>query len=129
MDEDTIKAVGATSFIGEVTVSPLEISSAGADNLSCLQPALTLLATCSLFRVSSDESFLQSASLLKSFILAMVLHPIVQKRAQAEIDLVIGETRLPTWADRESLPYVEALCREMLRWHPVLPLVEKLISI
>ncbi|KAG8738891.1 hypothetical protein FRC10_006408 [Ceratobasidium sp. 414] len=40
------------------------------------------------------------------FVLAMVLHPDVQKRAQAEIDALLGDGRLPEMSDRESLPYV-----------------------
>lgn len=59
-----------------------------------------------------------------TFILAMVLYPDVQARAQAEIDSVIGEglQRLPQWEDRSSLPYVEAVVKETLRWHPAAPL-------
>lgn len=52
----------------------------------------------------------------------MVLNPSVQQIAQAEIDRVVGRERLPDWNDRESLPYVGALCREVLRWAPVFPL-------
>ncbi len=52
----------------------------------------------------------------------MVLFPDVQKKAQAEIDNVIGQDRLPTISDRESLPYVEAVFKEALRWHTVVPL-------
>jgi cytochrome P450 len=48
--------------------------------------------------------------------------PDVQKRAQQEIDSVVGRNRLPTYDDWESLPYVEAVMREVLRWRPVLPL-------
>ncbi|KAJ7263401.1 cytochrome P450 [Mycena rebaudengoi] len=44
------------------------------------------------------------------FILAMVLYPECQKKAQAEIDSVIGSSRLPTFEDRENLPYVECIC-------------------
>lgn len=39
----------------------------------------------------------------------MSLYPEVQLRAQAEIDAVVGNDRLPTFSDRESLPYVNAL--------------------
>jgi cytochrome P450 len=56
------------------------------------------------------------------FLLAMVLYPDAQKRAQAEIDSVIGRDRLPTFEDRASLPYVDAIVRETFRWNPVLPL-------
>ncbi|KAM6490499.1 Cytochrome P450 [Amanita muscaria] len=56
------------------------------------------------------------------FTLAMVLYPAVQKKAQEEIDRVVGSSRLPTLADRASLPYVDALYREVLRWRPGAPL-------
>ncbi|EIW74014.1 cytochrome P450 [Coniophora puteana RWD-64-598 SS2] len=55
------------------------------------------------------------------FILAMVLHPEVQARAQSEIDEVVGTDRLPDLDDKGSLPYVEAIYRETLRWKPVVP--------
>ncbi|KAG2104292.1 cytochrome P450 [Suillus cothurnatus] len=63
-----------------------------------------------------------TTSTLMTFALAMVLHPDVQRRAQAEIDSVVGGDRLPTFEDRASLPYVESVLRETLRWHPVGPL-------
>lgn len=40
------------------------------------------------------------------FILAMALHPEAQKMAQEEMDrVVLSEGRLPTFEDRERLPY------------------------
>ncbi|KAF9238847.1 cytochrome P450 [Melanogaster broomeanus] len=56
------------------------------------------------------------------FFLAMVLYPEAQRRAQAEIDDVVGNDRLPTFEDRPSMPFLEATLREILRWHPVVPL-------
>ncbi|KAH9975380.1 cytochrome P450 [Lactifluus volemus] len=58
---------------------------------------------------------------LTTFILAMTLHPEAQKRAQAELDTVLGD-RLPTFSDRDNLPFVTAIMKEVLRWIPVLPL-------
>jgi cytochrome P450 len=54
----------------------------------------------------------------------MSLHPEIQARAQDEIDRVVGRHRLPEFADRPSLPYVEAVIKEVLRWNPVTPLGE-----
>jgi len=54
----------------------------------------------------------------------MCLYPDVQKKAQAEIDAFVGTDRLPTISDRESLPYVEGVMKEVLRWIPVVPLGE-----
>jgi cytochrome P450 len=52
----------------------------------------------------------------------MAVHPDIQKKAQSEIDTVIGTHRLPEFEDRPSLPFVEALYREVMRWKPVAPL-------
>ena len=57
-----------------------------------------------------------------TFALAMVEHPHVWKRAQAEIDTVVSRDRFPDFDDRSSFPYVDAITREVLRWRPVLPL-------
>ncbi|CAE6514159.1 unnamed protein product [Rhizoctonia solani] len=63
-----------------------------------------------------------TVSALSAFFAMMVLHPEVQAKAQAEIAQVIGNDRLPTYADRNSLPYIEALYKELLRWHPIVPM-------
>ncbi|KAJ7473585.1 cytochrome P450 [Mycena galericulata] len=63
-----------------------------------------------------------TAASLYGFFLAMVLTPDVQRRAQAEIDAVIGGARLPCLSDRNHLPYVSAVVTELLRWHSVAPL-------
>jgi len=62
-----------------------------------------------------------TTSALHSFIMAMVLYPEVQKKAQAELDAVVGPNRLPEFADRSSLPYIQALIKEALRWQMVTP--------
>ena len=63
-----------------------------------------------------------SVASLNTLVMAMVLYPEVQEKAQAEIDRVVGNERLPDMSDRKNLPYVEALYKEVLRWHPVAPL-------
>lgn len=52
----------------------------------------------------------------------MMLHPEVQRKAQEEIDRVVGTERLPGVADREKLPYIDAIVKEVLRWNPVAPM-------
>jgi len=59
---------------------------------------------------------------LQWFIIAMIKYPEIQKKAQAELDKVLGTDRLPTFEDRPSMPYINAVCLEVLRWRPVLPL-------
>jgi cytochrome P450 len=56
------------------------------------------------------------------FFLAMILFPDAQRKAQEEIDRVIGGDRLPTFDDRDNLPYINAIVKEILRWHPVAPM-------
>jgi cytochrome P450 len=58
---------------------------------------------------------MQSASVVETFILAMVHYPDVYRKAQEEIDRVIGSQRLPDIADRDSLPYFEAIMKELYR--------------
>ena len=50
----------------------------------------------------------------------MSLYPEAQRKAQAELDAVIGPDRLPEYSDRAALPYVNAIVKEALRWQPVL---------
>ena len=52
----------------------------------------------------------------------MVLFPEAQRKAQEELDKVVGLNRLPEYDDKENLPYINALCKEVLRWHPIAPL-------
>ncbi|EIW84435.1 cytochrome P450 [Coniophora puteana RWD-64-598 SS2] len=63
-----------------------------------------------------------TGSTLIVFTLAMVLYPDIQKRAQDEIESIVGSSRLPDFNDRSALPYIEAVFRETLRWRPVVPL-------
>jgi cytochrome P450 len=61
---------------------------------------------------------------VQTLILAMALYPEVQKKAQAEIDAVVGPDRLPEFEDRPSLPYINAVIKELMRWNLVTPLGE-----
>ncbi|KAF9463397.1 cytochrome P450 [Collybia nuda] len=62
-----------------------------------------------------------TASSMSVFILAMVLYPDVMRKAQAEIDEVVGRDRLPNFGDYNKLPYIHAMVKEVLRWRPVVP--------
>lgn len=46
----------------------------------------------------------------------MALHPEVSRKAQAELDRVIGQVNLPTLEDRSKLPYITAIFREGMRF-------------
>ncbi|KAG2749411.1 cytochrome P450 [Suillus brevipes Sb2] len=89
------------------------------DEASKLMFETDLKKTATTAMIGSYET---TNSTLMAFALAMVSYPDVQRRAQAEIDSVIGKDRLPTFEDRASLPYVESVLRETLRWQPIGPL-------
>ena len=52
----------------------------------------------------------------------MSLHPEVQEKAWEEIENVVGTSRLPDFTDRASLPYIDCIVWECLRWNPAVPL-------
>lgn len=51
-----------------------------------------------------------------SFILAMLKYPEVQRKAQQEVDSVVGTDRLPEFSDQPHLPYLSAVLKEVLRY-------------
>jgi cytochrome P450 len=53
--------------------------------------------------------------------LAMITHPEVQRRAQAELYSVVGRSRVPSFSEVSSLPYIQAMVKDVLRWQPPLP--------
>ncbi len=70
----------------------------------------------------------QTMSSISTFILAMTLNPEAQRKGQEELDRIIGTGRLPRFEDRASLPYVEAIYREVMRWRPAIPLGRRALS-
>ncbi|WEW61993.1 hypothetical protein PRK78_007493 [Emydomyces testavorans] len=63
-----------------------------------------------------------TASTLTTCIAALCLFPEVQRKAQKEIDRVVGPDRLPRVEDAENLPYVQQLILELQRWITAVPL-------
>lgn len=62
------------------------------------------------------------------FMLAMVMYPETQRKAQEEIDSIVGRDRLPSFDDFEQLVYIRAIIKETMRWHPVGPLGKTLLG-
>ncbi|KAF8505027.1 cytochrome P450 [Hysterangium stoloniferum] len=71
----------------------------------------------SVFAAGSDTT----TSTVHSFLLAMILNPDVQRKAQTEIDSCTEGFRLPEFSDRPALPYINAIVKELFRWFPVAP--------
>ncbi|KAF9809437.1 hypothetical protein IEO21_07389 [Rhodonia placenta] len=92
---------------------------AAADgDLSSTQERSLVNAAVTVFGGGLDTNI----STIFSFLLAMLRFPEVQKKAQAEIDSVIGTNRLPQISDRPSLPYIRSVVAEVYRWLPAVPL-------
>jgi len=75
-------------------------------------------SSASLYSGGADTT----VSAIYSFFKALALYPEVQAKAQEEIDSVVGNDRLPSFEDRDHLPYIQALTKEALRWHAVVPI-------
>ncbi|KAL1952731.1 hypothetical protein VTO42DRAFT_4409 [Malbranchea cinnamomea] len=72
----------------------------------------------SLYGAAADTTVIT----LTTFTLAMIQFPHVQRKAQEEIDRVVGTGRLPSFDDCDQLPYVNAVVKEALRWWPIAPM-------
>lgn len=94
------------------------IDKKGAENMTAEEEFIAKWSAASLYTGGADTT----VSSIACFFLAMALNPLVQKKAQEELDRVIGTDRLPSFSDREDLPYINALLKEVLRWHPVAPM-------
>lgn len=65
---------------------------------------------------------MQTVSALGTFILQMVKNPEVMKKGQVAIDAAVGPDRLPDLSDEGTIPYIDAILKETLRYQPVTPL-------
>ncbi|CAL1710835.1 unnamed protein product [Somion occarium] len=63
-----------------------------------------------------------TTSAAQSFFVAMSLYPDVQRKAQAELDRVVGPDRLPDFNHLDELVYIQAVALETMRWAVVTPL-------
>ena len=52
----------------------------------------------------------------------MAVYPEVQRSAYQEVEKVVGTQRLPGFADRSSLLYLDAILHETTRYYPVVAL-------
>ncbi|KZT39057.1 cytochrome P450 [Sistotremastrum suecicum HHB10207 ss-3] len=75
-------------------------------------------ATSVIYIAGADTT----VSTIDTFIVAMLTYPEIQKRAQKDLDNLLHGERLPTFEDRDQLPFLSAIVKETLRWKPVAPL-------
>ncbi|TFY57490.1 hypothetical protein EVG20_g8528 [Dentipellis fragilis] len=94
-------------------------------NMSKADERILIGATGSVY----DAGVSTTVATLTSFLLFLSRHPAVQDKAHAELLRVLGSTfstgvaRLPNFADRTDLPYVDAVIQEIVRYNPPVPLV------
>ncbi|RPD62902.1 CyP450 monooxygenase [Lentinus tigrinus ALCF2SS1-6] len=112
--DDLVQGRENTSVLGR---SLQELDEKKGD-VNLAEEHLVAMNTCiTAFEGAAETTF----STIQGFFLAMSLNRDVQKKAQVELDSVVGPHRLPEYRDRASLPYVDAVLKESLRWHNVAP--------
>ncbi|XP_074121895.1 cytochrome P450 2J4-like [Sminthopsis crassicaudata] len=62
-----------------------------------------------------------TSTTLRWALLYMALYPEIQGKIQEEIDRVIGQSRQPTMADKENMPYTNAAVHEVQRMGDIIP--------
>jgi hypothetical protein len=75
--------------------------------------------TCNEILGTASET---TANSLLFTVMACVNYPDCVRKAQEELDRVVGRSRLPTWDDEPKLPYIRAFVKEQHRWRTVAPL-------
>ncbi|XP_049992354.1 cytochrome P450 2J4 [Alexandromys fortis] len=97
------------AFLTEMTKYPEKTTSFNEENL--------ITSTLDLFFAGTETT----STTLRWALLFMTLYPDVQEKVQAEIDRVIGQKRQASLADRESMPYTNAVVHEVQRMGNILP--------
>ncbi|KAI9204020.1 cytochrome P450 [Polychytrium aggregatum] len=108
-------AAAEESFVGSL----LKIQEAGGDDSMTDTEMVMLLSD--MLTAGSDTT----AITLTCLIGAVICDPEIQRKAQEELDAVLGNSRLPSMEDLPNLPYLNALVLETLRKYPVIPLVAR----
>lgn len=120
LDDATVRGVTASVHMGEASSSILcRFNNDRRPSISCIRNS----EHTTIFNIQQRANHLfQATAATYTFFYAMVKYPEVQRRGQQEIENLLRSTRLPTYEDRSSLPYIEAVYREVLRWRPPLPI-------
>jgi len=85
-----------------------EKQSEGSDGQSDVTEDDIKGAASTTYAASADTTL----AALVVFVLCMVLDPEVQEKARAELDCVVGRARLPSLADRGTIPCIDRLVYE-----------------
>ncbi|KAJ3847062.1 cytochrome P450 [Lentinula lateritia] len=103
--QDMTKNIAVSCFVTKMLESPK----------SPLEEEVFPYVATSLYGGGQDTV----SAAIGTYFLIMVLYPDVQRKAQEEIDLVLGGCFLPKTKDLENLPYLQAIFKEVIRWHTV----------
>ncbi|RGP64951.1 cytochrome p450 oxidoreductase [Fusarium sporotrichioides] len=115
--EQMAKGIQRESYVSSVLAQD-KLSDSGNDKLDETYEADIKCTAAIMYAGGADTT----VSTIESFILAMTIYSEVLKKAQAEIDNVIGADRLPGFEDRQNLPYINGMVKESLRWMPAVPM-------
>ncbi|CAL1274088.1 unnamed protein product [Larinioides sclopetarius] len=70
-------------------------------------------------RANAFNLFLEGTESVSSTVTNLLIelskHPDVQKKIQDELDSAVGRERLPSWTDKQNLPYLDATIQELSR--------------
>jgi cytochrome P450 len=105
------------SYVANV-LNQYAVNEESKGQLSAEDNRIILWTAFTLYGAAVDTT----AITLYAFTAAMVKYPHVQRKAQEEIDRVVGSSRLPSFNDRSQLPYVDALFKEVMRWWSIAPM-------
>ncbi|CAE6448804.1 unnamed protein product [Rhizoctonia solani] len=93
------------------------LESKGGANANSDDLYLIKYTAASIFSAGTSTT----TGVIKSFFLMASLYPEAVKRAQAEIDSVVGREKIPSLEDRPGLPYTDAFVQEVMRMYPPAP--------
>ncbi|XP_077005589.1 cytochrome P450 2J2-like [Tamandua tetradactyla] len=95
-----------------------EIAKNSGDASSSFHEENLICSTLDLFFAGTETT----STTLRWALLYLAINPEIQEKVQAEIIRVIGHSQQPSVADRERLPYTNAVIHEVLRMGNIIPL-------
>jgi hypothetical protein len=122
-EESVARNATLVAYIGGIFYSPARVTGPSTDSFGYISWCRYGVHT-SIFISESSLKDIQTVSSAHGLYIALVNNPDVQRRAQEELDTVIGKCRLPKPSDIPRLPYIRAIVKELSRWFNVIPLGE-----